>query len=104
VGEAHSQLDEAAEWKRRGDLDLLFVGDTDVETMRGTEGGVQPCVRCNGAQALFQHTYGHLHFAAFGMAKDRSENTLWRLRNGELPKGLAVKVMNSSGFHIIPYA
>lgn len=64
-----SQQDEAAEWKRRGDLDLLFVGDTDVETLRGTEGGVGPCVRCNGAPELFQRLYGHLNAAAFGMAK-----------------------------------
>lgn len=86
-------VDEAKDWKERGGLDLLFVGDSITETWRGTDLGKRPCIRCNGVEDIFEKEFGHLRAAAFGISRDQAPNLLWRLQDGELPQGLKVKVV-----------
>lgn len=85
-----SLIQEANDWKERGGLDVLFLGDTVVETWRGTEGNGK-CVRCNGVPHVFNQYYGNIQAAAFGIAWDEAPHVLWRIKDGELPKGLKVK-------------
>jgi len=56
---------------QRGDIDLLFVGDSITELWNG-----YPTWR-DGFEAPF-------HAANFGIRGDRTQDVLWRMQNGEL--------------------
>ena len=65
---------------QKGDIDLLFVGDsiTDFWHTRGKE--------------VWDHYYGNMKAANFGINADRTQNVLWRLQNGE-GQGFSPKVI-----------
>lgn len=65
---------------QKGDIDLLFLGDsiTDFWHTRGKE--------------VWDHFYGKLKAANFGINADRTQNVLWRLQNGE-GQGFSPKVV-----------
>lgn len=65
---------------QKGDIDLLFVGDsiTDFWRTRGKE--------------VWDHYYGSYKTANFGINADRTQNVLWRLQNGE-GQGFSPKVV-----------
>lgn len=65
-----SHLDRAA----RGGVDLLFVGDSITEGWKYDSGG----------RPVLEREFGGERAVSFGVAGDRTENILWRLRNGEL--------------------
>jgi lysophospholipase L1-like esterase len=70
---------------RKGDIDVLFIGDsiTDFWTSR-------PSPR--GGKDVWDHTFAPLKAANFGINADRTQNTLWRVQNGELD-GFKAKVI-----------
>lgn len=65
---------------QKGDIDLLFMGDsiTDFWHTRGKE--------------VWDHYYGNMKAANFGINADRTQNVLWRLQNGE-GQGFSPKVV-----------
>lgn len=59
---------------RRGEIDLLFVGDSITDFFgRGDRG-----------QAVWLDYYGDRNAANFGISGDTTQDVLWRLTNGEL--------------------
>jgi lysophospholipase L1-like esterase len=57
---------------KKGDVDLLFLGDSITDGWRG------------GGKAVWEKNYAQLKAANFGIGGDRTEHLLWRLQNGEL--------------------
>ena len=73
-----------------GPVDLLFQGDSITEGWGGT------------GQAVWKERYAKLNPASFGISGDRTENVIWRIRNGELngisPKLVVIMIgTNNSG-------
>jgi lysophospholipase L1-like esterase len=64
----HEALVEEA---KRGDADLLLLGDTLMDAWRGQK-------------ALWAERFAPLRTSNFGMMGDRAEHLLWRLHNGAL--------------------
>lgn len=60
---------------KKGDIDILFMGDsiTDWWRMAPPQGG----------RDVFQKYYGSQKVANFGIAGDTTQGVLWRLQNGE---------------------
>jgi lysophospholipase L1-like esterase len=59
---------------RRGDIDLLFVGDSITDFFgRGDRG-----------QPAWNRYYGERKAANFGISGDTTQDVLWRMQNGEL--------------------
>jgi lysophospholipase L1-like esterase len=71
---------------RKGDVDVLFLGDsiTDAWGGEGHGGG-------NGV-AIFKERFVPLKAANFGISGDQTQHVLWRLQNGELD-GIQPKVV-----------
>ena len=65
---------------RRGNIDLLFLGDSITDKWRTTGSNV------------WNHYYGRLHAANFGINGDRTQHVLWRINHGELD-GIHPKVV-----------
>jgi beta-glucosidase len=69
---------------KKGDIELLFMGDSITDWWRnpgrgaGTNG-----VIAMGGKAVFEKHYGTMKVANFGIAGDTTQGVLWRLRNGE---------------------
>lgn len=63
----------------RGDVDVLFVGDSITEDWGGK------------GRAEWEQRFVPLKAANFGGSGDRTQHVLWRLQNGEL-KGISPKV------------
>lgn len=57
---------------RKGDVDLLFVGDSITDGWRGR------------GKAVWDANFAPLKAANFGIGGDRTQHVLWRLQNGEL--------------------
>jgi lysophospholipase L1-like esterase len=68
----------------KGDVDLLFLGDsiTDFWRVRGA--------------AVYQKYFANLKIANFGISGDRTEHVLWRMQQGELdgihPKAIMLMI------------
>jgi lysophospholipase L1-like esterase len=78
---AHTNYVEIA---KKGDIDLLFMGDSITDWWRspgrgGSTNGVIPL----GGKAVFEKYFGSMKVANFGIAGDTTQGVLWRLRNGE---------------------
>jgi lysophospholipase L1-like esterase len=81
---------------QKGDIDLLFMGDSITDFWR-TQG--------RGGKAVFDKNFGPLKTANFGIAGDTTQGVLWRLQNGEgqgfKPKGIMLMIgtnnTNASG-------
>jgi lysophospholipase L1-like esterase len=59
---------------RKGDIDLLFLGDSITDFWRRPDRGL----------SVWQKYFEPLHAANFGISGDRTQNVLWRVQNGEL--------------------
>jgi lysophospholipase L1-like esterase len=61
---------------KKGDIDLLFLGDSITDNWRrpSPTGGI----------AVWDKTFAPLKAANFGIGADRTQNVLWRIQNGEL--------------------
>ncbi len=63
----------------KGDVDLLFLGDSITQGW-------------GGAKGVWDRYYGPRKAANFGIGGDRTQHVLWRVKNGELD-GIAPKVV-----------
>ena len=80
---------------RRGNVDVLFVGDSITDAWRRDPPG--------GGKKIWDANFAPLRAANFGISGDRTQHVLWRLENGEL-EGIRPKVVvmmigtNNTGF------
>ena len=65
---------------KKGDVDLLFLGDSITDGWRGKAG-----------KDAWEKAFGKLKPANFGIGGDRTQHVLWRIQNGELD-GITPKV------------
>jgi len=61
---------------RRGDAELLFMGDSITDFWRNEEGDF-------AGKPVFDEYFGHWNVANFGIAGDTTQGVLYRLQNGE---------------------
>ena len=76
---------------KKGDVDVLFLGDSITDSWRG-----------KGGKAAWDKAFGGMKPANFGISGDRTEHVLWRIQNGELdgikPKVAVIMIgTNNSG-------
>jgi lysophospholipase L1-like esterase len=64
---------------KKGDVDVLFLGDSITAGWRGK------------GKAVWDKAFGSMKPANFGIGGDRTEHVLWRIQNGELD-GIKPKV------------
>lgn len=78
---AHNSYVEIA---KKGDIDLLFMGDSITDWWRnpGRGGAVEGAIPYGG-KAVFEKHFGSMKVANFGIAGDTTQGVLWRLQNGE---------------------
>jgi lysophospholipase L1-like esterase len=70
------------ELAKKGDIDLLFMGDSITDFMRDTGApGVDNPPRAG--KAVFDKYYGGMKVANFGISGDTTQGVLYRLQNGE---------------------
>jgi lysophospholipase L1-like esterase len=65
---------------KKGDIDVLFLGDSITDWWRTT------------GKEVWDKNFGDLKAANFGIAGDTTQNVLWRLQNGE-GEGFSPKVI-----------
>jgi lysophospholipase L1-like esterase len=67
---------------RKGDIDLLFMGDsiTDFWRIAGAPGVANPP---RAGKAVFEKYYGAIKTANFGISGDTTQGVLYRLQDGE---------------------
>jgi lysophospholipase L1-like esterase len=70
---------------KKGDIDLLFLGDSITDAWGGEGHG-------GGGGKIFEKEFLPLKAANFGIGGDRTQHVLWRLQNGELD-GIKPKVV-----------
>src|SRR5258707_14527968 len=71
---------------KKGDIDLLFLGDSITDAWGGEGHGK------GGGSKIFEKEFEPLKAANFGIGGDRTQHVLWRLQNGEL-EGIHPKVV-----------
>ena len=82
---------------KRGDIDLLFLGDSITDAWGGEGHGK------GGGSEIFDNEFKSKKAANFGIGGDRTQHVLWRLQNGEFdsikPKALMLMIgtNNSNG-------
>src|SRR5688500_5427465 len=64
---------------KKGDVDLLFLGDSITDAWRGRK-------------EIWEKNFAPLKAANFGIGGDRTQHVLWRLQNGEFD-GIKPKVV-----------
>ena len=85
---------------QKGDIDLLFLGDsiTDFWRNAGKEGVVNPPL---AGKAVFDKYYGGMKVANFGISGDTTQGVLYRLRDGEgrgfQPKAIMLMIGTNNG-------
>jgi len=62
---------------KKGDIDLLFLGDSITDNMRTNN-------PLHGGIDVWNKYFAPLKAANFGIGADRTQNVLWRIQNGEL--------------------
>lgn len=77
-----SKHEANVEIAKRGDIDLLFMGDsiTDFWRNEGRSGVVNPPI---AGKVVFDKYFGAMRVANFGIAGDTTQGVLFRLRDGE---------------------
>jgi lysophospholipase L1-like esterase len=97
---AHTNNVEIA---KKGDIDLLFMGDSITDWWRNPgRGGLIDGAIPYGGKAVFEKHFGSMKVANFGIAGDTTQGVLWRLQNGEgqgyKPKGIMLMIgTNNTG-------
>ena len=85
----HKSFVEVAQ---KGNIDLLFVGDSITDFWRnGPRGGATGPAPYAGL-AVWDETFGKLNAANFGISGDTTKGVLWRMQNGEL-EGFKAKLI-----------
>jgi len=72
--------DGFVEIAKKGNVDVLFLGDSITDGWRG-----------KGGKTAWDKAFGSMKPANFGIGGDRTEHVLWRIQNGELD-GIKPKV------------
>src|SRR5687767_5743695 len=72
--------EEFVERARKGDVELLFLGDSITQGWR------------NNGKEVWNDAFGQYKTANFGIGGDRTQHVLWRITNGELD-GIKPKVV-----------
>jgi beta-glucosidase len=69
---------------KKGDIDVLFIGDSITDFWRNAPrgGGANDAAPMSG-KAVFDKYFGSMKVANFGIAGDTTQGVLWRLANGE---------------------
>jgi beta-glucosidase len=67
---------------QKGDIDLLFMGDSITDWWRNPGRG-DPSNPQMGGKAVFEKYFGAMKVANFGIAGDTTQGVLYRLRDGE---------------------
>jgi lysophospholipase L1-like esterase len=62
----------------KGDIDLLFLGDSITDAWRGQS--------ARGGKEVWDKQFAPLKAANFGIGGDRSQHVLWRILNGEMER------------------
>ena len=74
---------------KKGDVDLLFLGDSITDGWRG------------GGKKVWDEAFAPLKAANFGIGGDRTQHVLWRIENGELegikPKLVVLMIGTNNG-------
>ena len=74
---------------KKGDIDVLFMGDSITDWWRSR------------GKAVFDKYYGSMKTANFGIAGDTTQGVLWRLQNGEgegfKPKAIMLMIGTNNG-------
>jgi lysophospholipase L1-like esterase len=68
---------------QKGDIDVLFMGDSITDWWRNPGRNATNGVIPYGGKAVFEKYFGTMKVANFGIAGDTTQGVLWRLRNGE---------------------
>ncbi len=69
---------------KKGDIDLLFMGDSITDFWRNNgRGGATGDAAPMAGKPVFEKYYGAMKTANFGIAGDTTQGVLWRLQNGE---------------------
>ncbi len=74
---------------KKGDVDVLFIGDSITDAWRNTS---ERDGRKIGGKNVWDKHFASLKAANFGIGGDRTQHVLWRLQNGEL-EGIKPKVV-----------
>ncbi len=82
--------DKFVEIAKRGDIEVLFVGDSITDAWGGEGHGK------GGGADIFEKEFKPKKAANFGIGGDRTQHVLWRLQNGEFdsiqPKALMLMI------------
>lgn len=102
---AHTNFVEIA---KKGDIDLLFMGDSITDWWRNPGRG-EPIDGAipYGGKAVFEKHFGSMKVANFGIAGDTTQGVLWRLQHGEgegyKPKAIMLMIgTNNTGRNSAP--
>ena len=76
---------------QKGNIDLLFVGDSITDLWRNAPRGGGTSGPLSGL-AVWNETFGKLNAANFGISGDTTQGVLWRMQNGEL-EGFKAKLI-----------
>lgn len=79
----HDKFNEIA---KRGNVDVLFLGDSITDAWGGEGHG------SGGGSKIFEKEFVPLKAANFGISGDQTQHVIWRLQNGEL-EGIQPKVV-----------
>ncbi len=74
------------EQAKKGNIDLLFLGDSITRGWAGKDKNGE------GPKEIWERFYAPRHTANFGIGGDRTQHVLWRIENGEL-EGISPKVL-----------
>ncbi len=76
----------------KGNIDLLFVGDSITDFWRNAPRPDAPATTALIGLPVWNETFGKLNAANFGIAGDTTQGVLWRMQNGEL-EGFKAKLI-----------
>ncbi len=72
--------DGFVEIAKKGDIDLLFLGDSITDGWRSAQNDKNG----RGGKKIWDATFAPLKAVNFGIGGDRTQHVLWRMENGEL--------------------
>jgi beta-glucosidase len=85
---------------QKGDIDLLFMGDSITDFWRN-EGPADNPNPPRAGKTVFDEYYGAMKAANFGIGGDTTQGVLWRLQNGEgqgfQPKAIMLMIGTNNG-------
>ena len=99
-----SRHDKFVEIAKKGDIDILFLGDSITDGWGGDGHGKDLAggPKSGAGAEIFENEFKAMKAANFGIGGDRTQHVLWRLQNGEFdsikPKALMLMIgTNNAG-------